>query len=91
LSNISTRAPRASGRRNARRMPPGYRSVADLAADGPFSKSTLYNDIRARRLPVHKWRGRWVIREADAAALFAVNPASAEPSAIGDTVIGGGR
>jgi hypothetical protein len=31
--------------------------------------------------------GGWVIREADAAALFAVNPASTEPNAIGDTVV----
>jgi hypothetical protein len=46
----------------------------------------LYNDIRALRLPVHKWRGRFVIREADAAALFAVDPAAAEPNAIADTI-----
>jgi hypothetical protein len=87
LSQRSIKTRHASGRRNARRVPSGYLSVADLAADGSFSKSTLYNDIRAHRLPVHKWRGRFVIHEADAAALFAVNPASAEPETNGDTVV----
>jgi hypothetical protein len=87
LFKNNTRAPRSAGRRTARRLPPGYLSVADLAADGAFSKSTLYNDIRARRLPVHKWRGRFVISETDAAALFAVNPASVEPKTIGDAIV----
>ena len=31
--------------------------------------------------------GGWVIREADAAALFAVNPASVEPKTIGDAIV----
>jgi hypothetical protein len=61
--------------------------VAGLAAIAPVGRSTVYNDIRSRKLDACTWRGRLVIPEAAAREYLAVLPlddaadsGAAEPS-----------
>jgi hypothetical protein len=86
VSGDAEKAPRHSSppiprrRRRLKRLPPGYRSIAELAALTQRARSGLYADVARGRLRVCRWRGQLVVAEADFTEWFTPVPLGPAPS-----------